>query len=59
MRIEKQEIRFTLDYGNRTVLIEMDDRDNDGDAHAHALLDGDELTVYGRIDGDCYEKEER
>jgi uncharacterized protein YdeI (BOF family) len=44
---------FTLDYGNGTVLVEMDDWDWYGDAYG--LLEGDRVTVYGRVDDDFFE----
>ena len=44
---------FTLDYGDGTILVEMDDWDNYGDAHG--LMDGDKVTVFGRIDDDFFE----
>jgi hypothetical protein len=42
-----------LDYGSGTILVEMDDWDSYGDAYG--LLDGDKVTVYGRIDDDFFE----
>lgn len=44
---------FVLDYGGDTILVEMDDWDNYGDAYA--LSEGDAVTVSGRIDDDLYE----
>ncbi|EED36177.1 OB-fold nucleic acid binding domain protein [Luminiphilus syltensis NOR5-1B] len=44
---------FVLDYGDGTILVEMDDWDRYGDAYG--LLDGDRVTVYGRIDDDFFE----
>lgn len=44
---------FTLDYGEGTVLVEMDDWDWYGDAAG--ILDGDKVTVYGEVDDDLYE----
>jgi hypothetical protein len=44
---------FVLDYGDGTILVEMDDWDSFGDAHG--LMDGDRVTVYGRIDDDFFE----
>jgi len=44
---------FLLDYGDGTILVEMDDWDAYGDAYG--LLDGDKVTVNGRIDDDFYE----
>ncbi|MEQ8250120.1 MAG: hypothetical protein RLW61_16080 [Gammaproteobacteria bacterium] len=45
---------FTLDYGTGRITVEMDDWDDYGDAHA--LLEGDHVTVYGMIDDDLFEK---
>ena len=44
---------FVLDYGEGTILVEMDDWDSYGDAHG--LLDGDKVTVMGEIDDDLFE----
>ena len=44
---------FTLDYGEGMVLVEVDDWDHYGEAAG--LLDGDEVTVTGRVDDDLYE----
>lgn len=44
---------FVLDYGSGTILVEMDDWDNYGDAYG--LLDGDKVTVLGRVDDDFFE----
>jgi uncharacterized protein YdeI (BOF family) len=44
---------FVLDYGSGTILVEMDDWDSYGDAHG--LMDGDKVTVFGRIDDDFFE----
>lgn len=44
---------FVLDYGSGTLEVEMDDWDSYGDAHI--LMDGDKVTVYGRIDDDFFE----
>ena len=43
---------FTLDYGDGTVIVEMDDGDRDADAYKLAL--GDEVTVYGLVDDDFF-----
>lgn len=51
--VDVQPASFTLDYGEGTVLVEMDDWDWYGDAAG--ILDGDKVTVYGRIDDDFYE----
>lgn len=44
---------FTLDYGDGQVLVEMDDGDRDADGYK--LIDGDKVTVNGRIDDDFFE----
>lgn len=44
---------FLLDYGEGLITVEMDDWDWYGDAYA--ILSGDEVTVYGRVDDDLYE----
>lgn len=44
---------FTLDYGPGTIIVEMDDGDRDADAYK--LLDGDNVTVSGKIDDDFFE----
>lgn len=44
---------FVLDYGDGVITVEMDDWDNWGDAYG--LIDGDEVTVYGRIDDSAFE----
>lgn len=45
---------FTLDYGESYVTVEMDDYDRDADAYA--LVEGDRVTVMGRIDDDLFER---
>jgi uncharacterized protein YdeI (BOF family) len=45
--------RFTLDYGDGSIIVEMDDGDRDADAYK--LLKGDKVTVSGRIDDDFFE----
>jgi uncharacterized protein YdeI (BOF family) len=45
--------QFTLDYGDGRVLVEMDDGDRDADAYK--LLEGDKVTVTGRVDDDFFE----
>lgn len=45
--------RFDLDYGDDTVLVELDDADADADAYG--LITGDEVSVTGRIDRDFFE----
>jgi uncharacterized protein YdeI (BOF family) len=44
---------FTLDYGESAVTVEMDDGDRDADAYK--LLEGDKVSVYGKIDDDFFE----
>ncbi|MBK5968519.1 MULTISPECIES: hypothetical protein [Thiorhodovibrio] len=44
---------FTLDYGDGSIFVEMDDGDRDGDAYK--LIPGDKVTVTGRIDDDLFE----
>lgn len=44
---------FMMDYGDGLVTVEMDDWDHFGDAYP--LSDGDEVTVYGRVDKGLYE----
>lgn len=44
---------FNLDYGTGTVIVEMDDGDRDADAYK--LIEGDYVTVSGRIDDDFFE----
>jgi uncharacterized protein YdeI (BOF family) len=51
--VEPGKRAFELDYGDGTVTVEMDDWDNYGEARA--LMDGDSVTVYGRIDDDFFE----
>jgi len=45
--------RFILDYGDGLITVEMDDGDRDADAYK--LLEGDDVTVHGRIDDGLYE----
>lgn len=45
--------RFELDYGEGTIVVEMDDGDRDADAYK--LLTGDKVTVSGLIDDDFLE----
>lgn len=45
---------FELDYGSGTITVEMDDWDAYG--KARALMDGDTVTVYGRVDDDFFER---
>lgn len=44
---------FEMDYGTGIVTVEMDDWDWYGEAAA--LMEGDKVTVYGRVDDDLYE----
>lgn len=44
---------FTLDYGDGSIFVEMDDGDRDADAYK--LIAGDKVTVTGRIDDDLFE----
>lgn len=45
--------RFTLDYGDGTITVEMDDGDRDADGYK--LVNGDKVVVSGRIDDDFFE----
>ncbi|HKJ05241.1 MAG TPA: NirD/YgiW/YdeI family stress tolerance protein [Geopsychrobacteraceae bacterium] len=45
---------FILDYGSGTIIVEMDDGDRDADGYK--LLNGDKVTVNGKIDDDFFEK---
>ena len=42
--------RFTLDYGDGLIIVEMDDGDRDADAYK--LVTGDKVRVLGKIDDD-------
>lgn len=44
---------FELDHANGIVTVEFDDWDNDADAYK--LVEGDEVTVTGKIDHDLFE----
>lgn len=44
---------FTLDYGDGSIFVEMDDGDRDADGYQ--LIPGDKVTVTGRIDDDLFE----
>ena len=44
---------FTLDYGERTIKVEMDDTDRQSETYA--LRMGDKVTVNGMIDDDFFE----
>jgi uncharacterized protein YdeI (BOF family) len=44
---------FTLDYGKGIVTVEMDDGDRDADAYK--LMQGDKVTVTGKVDDDLFE----
>lgn len=46
---------FTLDYGEGTVTVEMDDWGWDNEDETGAMLEGDKVTVYGEVDDDLYE----
>jgi len=45
--------RFVLDYGDGSITVEMDDGDRDADAYV--LMEGDKVSVAGRIDDDFME----
>lgn len=45
---------FTLDYGDGTITVEMDDGDRDADGYK--LVAGDPVTVNGKIDDDLFEQ---
>lgn len=45
---------FTLDYDHGLITIEFDDYDRWYD-EARAFLEGDQVTVYGRVDDDLFE----
>lgn len=44
---------FTLDYGEGTITVETDDWDSIGDAWA--INEGDNVTVFGRVDDGLYQ----
>lgn len=44
---------FTLDYGEGIVTVEMDDGDRDADGYK--LMEGDKVSVTGRIDDNVFE----
>lgn len=44
---------FELDHANGIITVEFDDWDNDADAYK--LLEGDKVTVTGKIDHDLFE----
>jgi uncharacterized protein YdeI (BOF family) len=44
---------FVLDFGEGNIVVEMDDGDRDADAYV--LLEGDKVTVNGRIDDGFFE----
>lgn len=46
--------QFVLDYGEDTVLVETDDWDSLGDGWR--ISEGDDVTVYGIVDDDLYER---
>lgn len=43
---------FTLDYGDGVITVEMDEWDADADAWG--LVNGDKVTVYGRVDENTF-----
>ncbi len=43
---------FRLDYGDGMITVEMDDWDSFGDAWP--LMDGDQVTVYGKVDQNLF-----
>ncbi len=45
---------FKLDHGAGVITVEMDDWDSYGDAYP--LRDGDQVTVYGRVDKNLFAK---
>jgi len=45
--------RFTLDYGDGNIIVEMDDGDRDADAYK--LLEGDKVNIVGKVDDDFFE----
>lgn len=51
--IQKVNSSFLLDYGDDVVTVEVEDWDVY--AEAHPLIDGDRVTVYGRVDNDLFE----
>lgn len=46
---------FTLDYGEGTVTVEMDELGWDWYDTNFQFIEGDEVTVYGEVDDDLYE----
>lgn len=52
--VSHQPKSFTLDYGEGIVKVETDDWDNNGDGWG--ILEGDEVTVYGKVDNDLFEQ---
>jgi len=51
--LDARDNAFTLDYGEGAVAVEMDDWSLDADGAA--LVDGDKVTVYGKVDDDFAE----
>ncbi|KUJ82463.1 hypothetical protein AWR36_011700 [Microbulbifer flavimaris] len=51
--VAAQDDRFALDFGEGVISVEMDDWD--WYQEGRALLEGQEVIVYGRIDDDLYE----
>ncbi len=52
--VSAQADRFRLDYGPGTMIVEMDDWDDTGEAIG--LLEDDQVVVYGFVDDDFYER---
>lgn len=46
-------VSFMLDYGDGVITVEMNEWSTYADVHES--LDGDKVTVYGKIDGDLFE----
>ncbi|MFO7964029.1 MAG: NirD/YgiW/YdeI family stress tolerance protein [Desulfobacterales bacterium] len=51
--VEAGEKSFLLDYGKGMVVVEMDDWD--WYKEGHNIVEGDKVTVYGRVDDDLFE----
>lgn len=51
--VEAKDNNFLLDYGEGVITVELDDWDIYKEAYP--LMDGDRVTVYGRIDDDLFE----
>ncbi|MEE4145434.1 MAG: hypothetical protein V2I26_11585 [Halieaceae bacterium] len=52
--VEAKDDSFMLDYGENLITVEVDDWDSYPEASA--LMDGDRVTVYGKVDDDMFEK---